>query len=202
MKTSSIVRAYVWFRRVGHCRGFGIQSPWAYNMVRYVINEHFPYYAYKRLKRRFPADVIRRKTGEFLLRLANYVQPAIVVAFYLDDDAEKHSEAYLKAGCRRMEYIRMRKEDGPGILIESIQKDVKPHIVIMDAQCIKDNVLKTISGVLCTGDYLFIDNLNARRGIWKNILKEFQNIVSFDMYYCGLIYLDEKRYKQNYIINF
>ena len=44
----------VWAVRIGHCRGFGVQSPWAYRMVRYVINEHWPYYAYAPLAARFP----------------------------------------------------------------------------------------------------------------------------------------------------
>ncbi len=202
MRTSGIVRAYVWLCRIGHCRGFGVQSPWAYSMVRYVINEHFPYYAYKGLRRRYPADAVRRKVGEMLLRLANYAQPTRVAAFYLDDAEEKHSKAYLKAGCRRMDYLTIKKEDEVNVLIEFLQKDVEPHIVITDAQCLKGNVRKSVVDMLRTGDYLFIDNLNARKGLWKDILKDFQNIVSFDMYYCGLIYLDEKRYKQNYIINF
>ena len=81
MKTNRIVRAWIWLRRIGHCRGFGIQSPWAYSLVRYVINEHFPYYAYADLDAGFPgADAVRRKTGRFFLRLANYVQPATVVS--------------------------------------------------------------------------------------------------------------------------
>ena len=83
MKTSWIVRAWVWLRRIGYCRGFGIQSPWAYSLVRYVINEHFPYYAYAGLYARFPeADIVRRKLGQFYLRLANYVQPAMVMSLY------------------------------------------------------------------------------------------------------------------------
>lgn len=202
MRTSGIVRAYIWLRRIGHCRGFGVQSPWSYNMVRYVINEHFPYYAYKSLRKKYPADAIRRKVGEFLLRLANYVQPTKVAVYYLDDVDEKHSRAYLKAGCKRMEYVGIGKEEDVNVLSEYLQKDDKSHILIVDAQCLKDNVRKSVAGMLHTGDYLFIDNLNAQRRLWKNILEDFQNIVSFDMYYCGLIYFDEKRYKQNYIINF
>ena len=39
----------VWLGRIGHCRGFGIQSPADYWLVRYVINEHGPYYSYSKL---------------------------------------------------------------------------------------------------------------------------------------------------------
>ena len=33
-----------WLRRIKYCRGFGVQSPSAYRFIRYVINEHYPYY--------------------------------------------------------------------------------------------------------------------------------------------------------------
>ena len=35
-----------WLCRCKYCRGFGVQSPSAYSFIRYVINEHYPYYAY------------------------------------------------------------------------------------------------------------------------------------------------------------
>ena len=41
--------AFVWLKRIGHCRGFGVQSPTDYWLVRYVINEHWPYYQYASL---------------------------------------------------------------------------------------------------------------------------------------------------------
>ena len=143
MKTNRIVRAWIWLRRIGHCRGFGIQSPWAYSLVRYVINEHYPYYAYERLAKDFPeADAVRRKMGEFFLRLANNA-PAI--------DAEWLTEAVKR---------------------------------------------------LRTGDFVVVDRLNYNKAVWQDVVGRLQNIVSFDMYYCGLVYVDPKRYKQNYKINF
>ena len=42
-------RWLVWLSRIHHCRGFGIQSPTDYAFVRYVVNEHWPYYAYDQL---------------------------------------------------------------------------------------------------------------------------------------------------------
>ena len=38
-----------WIRRIAYCRGFGVQSPSAYSFIRYVINEHYPYYAFDEL---------------------------------------------------------------------------------------------------------------------------------------------------------
>lgn len=78
-------RMLVWLSRMRHSRGFGVQSPWAYRMVRYVINEHYPYYAYDDLALSYPGlGVVERKMCELCLRLANSVQPSLVVNF---DDA-------------------------------------------------------------------------------------------------------------------
>ena len=40
------------------------------------------------------------------------------------------------------------------------------------------------------------------RDAWADIVNNMPNVVTFDLYYCGLIFFDKKRYKQNYIINF
>ena len=91
----------VWTARIGRCRGFGVQSPWAYRMVRYVINEHWPYYAYAPLAARFPDEgVIGRRVCELCLRLANRLQPRKVALYGIDGDA---ISCYIQAGCRRAE---------------------------------------------------------------------------------------------------
>ena len=61
-------RIIVWLCRIRRCRGFGIQSPWAYRIVRYVINEHYPYYAYGPLSEEYPAGSAaarKRRDGVF-----------------------------------------------------------------------------------------------------------------------------------------
>ena len=44
-----IRRWLVWLSRIHRVWGFGIQSPTDYAFVRYVVNEHWPYYAYEEL---------------------------------------------------------------------------------------------------------------------------------------------------------
>ena len=205
MKTNRIVRAWIWLRRIGHCRGFGIQSPWAYSLVRYVINEHFPYYAYADLDAGFPgADAVRRKTGRFFLRHANYVQPATVVSILFDDDEEKHSRAHFKAGCRRLEYIAVSTPEVMEDTIRSLQEAEGRKILHVNASspAVDAATIKRIAATMREGDFMVVDNLNASPRLWDEILDGMEHTVSFDMYYCGLIYADPKRYKQNYIINF
>lgn len=72
---SRLRRGVLWMSRAKYCRGFGIQSPWAYRFVRYVVNEHYPYYAYDDLRPLFPHLSKReRRVCELYLRIANHQQ--------------------------------------------------------------------------------------------------------------------------------
>lgn len=62
----------VWLSRIHHSWGFGIQSPTDYAFVRYVVNEHWPYYAYENL---LDDDWMQQKLGRLYFRLANWRQP-------------------------------------------------------------------------------------------------------------------------------
>ena len=37
---------------------------------------------------------------------------------------------------------------------------------------------------------------------WKSIVRDPRCITTFDLYYCGIIFFDKKRYKENYKVNF
>ena len=72
---NKLKRYFRWLCRIGYCRGFGVQSPSAYRFIRYVINEHYPYYAYSDLRSELP-DVswLERKRMELYFRIANFRQ--------------------------------------------------------------------------------------------------------------------------------
>ena len=67
---------FVWLSRITHCRGFGIQSPTDYWLVRYVINEHWPYYQYAAFENE--DDWLTQKLGQLYFRLANWRQPTVI----------------------------------------------------------------------------------------------------------------------------
>ena len=96
-------QAWIWLSRIGHCRGFGIQSPTDYRFVRYVVNEHWPYYAYAQLGK--DEDRLRRKLGRLCFRLANHLQPKAVA-----DLTELYAE-YLAAGCKRADVTHALTDD-------------------------------------------------------------------------------------------
>lgn len=198
-----ISRTLVWLRRIGHCRGFGVQSPWAYSFVRYVISEHYPYYAYARLRRKHPGvSIDSRRKGEFILRLANFAQPLAVVCVGLSGQSAALLKSYSWAGCRKRVFLQF-----PSVgeyLQWSASRQAAAAPVILCAEASADGI-DDMFATLHSGDFLFLNAISASpraKTAWRKVAEELPGVVSFDMYYCGVAYFDDKRYKQNYIINF
>ena len=88
-----IRRWLVWLSRIHRVWGFGIQSPSDYAFVRYVVNEHWPYYAYEELTDK---DWLTEKLGRLYFRLANWRQPRVM--------QEDRYQRYWQAGCRKTRF--------------------------------------------------------------------------------------------------
>ena len=208
--------------RAKYCRGFGIQSPWAYRFVRYVVNEHYPYYAYDDLRPLFPHLSKReRRVCELYLRIANHQQADEAV---LVGDVSEAKRAYLHAGCLRMVFSSMGEgaclltEDSFSLAVVAHGQDMEQQVLSLinratDASLlIVEGILPFVEPELCAMfDYkIFVDtdaderihrNGETRRS-WARILQDKRVRVSFDLYYCGLLFFDKKKYKQHYKINF
>lgn len=186
----------IWVCRIGHCRGFGVQSPWAYRMVRYVINEHYPYYAYGRLHDEYPQlGIEERKVCELCLRLANTVRPSLVVAYGLKNDI---LGSYVRAGCCNASYVMAAGHDDLSCVRQ-------PEMTVIAPGEEAAGVFATVSCNITDGSVVILLGIyrdNAMRRLWRSTVANMQDVVTFDLYYCGLIFFDRKRYKQNYIINF
>lgn len=166
--------AFVWLKRIGHCRGFGVQSPTDYWLVRYVINEHWPYYQYSTLGK--GDEWLTRKLGLLYFRIANWLQPRII-----ESDG---FQQYLQSGCRKAEFgdstelIRLTLEGDYHSRLAAIYNKVDCHSV------------------------LIVEAIRNNRSFWREIVADERTGVTFDLYYCGIVMFDKKRHKQNYIINF
>lgn len=74
--------------RAIHRRGFGVQSPWAYELVRDVLFEPLPYYAYQEQGLRTPLQ-------QQLFRIRNHfgIQSVVVI----DETAQAAADRYAQA---------------------------------------------------------------------------------------------------------
>ena len=166
--------AVVWLCRIGHCRGFGIQSPSDYWMVRYVINEHWPYYQYETLGRN--DDWLTRKMGRLCFRLANWLQPSVVESNDYKD--------YLQAGCRKTKFGE------------------SSELVVMPLENSSLDRLSYIYNKVSPRSVLVVTGISKAWKLWRQIVDDERTGITFDLYYCGIVMFDKKRNKKNYIINF
>lgn len=167
-------RWLVWLSRIHRCRGFGIQSPTDYAFVRYVVNEHWPYYAYHQLK---GEDWLTHKLGCLYFRLSNWKQPH----WMLKDDYCK----YWHLGCLSTRFVsELETVELARLSIED--KSGYDRIV---SRCNEQSVV-------------VIERIYRDRERWHAIEHDERVGTTFDLYYCGVLFFDNKRYRHHYIINF
>ena len=167
-------RSLVWLSRIHRCRGFGIQSPTDYSFVRYVVNEHWPYYAYQELKEE---DWLIRKLGYLYIRLANWRQPSMM----LYDEYQR----FWEAGCRKVVFSSyIDKVEIARILVED-----KAGWEKLLSKCDQQSVI-------------VVEGIWRDWNRWREIECDSRTSVTFDLYYCGIVFFDKTRFKHNYQINF
>lgn len=174
--------AMVWMSRCFHSRGFGIQSPWAYAFVRYVVNEHWPYHAYEDLASDMPTEsLVSQKLWRFYLRLANFRQqtPWSVVTKPGVSDAHLFAiTRYIHTGCRQAQ-----------VTVCPLSPELQ-HA---------DDASGLLGGMVVVED---IGRNREQRAFWKRLASDSRATVSFDLYYCGIVFYDVRVYRQQYIVNF
>ena len=171
---NQIKRCLVWLSRIHRCRGFGIQSPTDYSFVRYVINEHWPYYAYEQLRSN---DWLIQKFGRLYFRLSNWRQPTVMIA----DEYQQ----YWQAGCNKTAFsTNINKVELARVTIEENEKWEE-----LLAKCDQYSVI-------------VVEGIWRDWNRWQMIESDVRTSITYNLYYCGIVLFDKTRYKHNYIINF
>ena len=185
-----------WLRRIKYCRGFGVQSPSAYRFIRYVINEHYPYYAYDELRKELTRlDSLTRKRMELYFRVANFRQASLWLDFCERNDV---IATYVGRGCHATQVRRITD-------LQQITADDRIEVLRICPSAGCEALLE--AALQKTDDHtLFIIedigyNDTARR-LWQTLLESDLTSVSYDLYYLGIAFFDRKRYKANYVVNF
>lgn len=189
-------RCIVFMRRFHHSRGFGIQSPSSYRFVRYVINEHYPYYAYTDLEEAFPHESKQTvKLAKLYFRIANAVQAEQWgFCMYCNDIYTK----YIQAGCCKTAVVHcvhgyeLDKISSCDVLVMTIENEWK-------------KVFETFLNHVHHCSVLIVEDIHTTKfskRIWQEMIQDGRTGVSYDLYYCGIILFDPSKTKQHYIINF
>lgn len=105
----ALKRPFIWLYRFRHRCGYGVHSPFAFNLITHVIYETTPYYKYRELaaeQKKLAPQKDRMwsyesvKVKRLLFRLVNYAQPATIV----DAGIPAASSLYLKAAKEGADY--------------------------------------------------------------------------------------------------
>lgn len=198
-----IKRFIVWLRRVRYTRGFGVQSPWAYRFIRYVVNEHYPYYKYEHLAEQvYGIDKTTRKLCKFYFRLANYQQAHTFVDCFPTSSCYK---IYVDAGCQKANYHRITEATSEEELIHLFSNIGDYSMVRVPLVANYRMVVDKALNHLPSSSVLIIENIKRDRDAqkyWSELISDSRTGVSFDLYYCGVLFLKKDMVKQSYIVNF
>ena len=178
-------RLFVFLKRIRHCAGFGVQSPTDYAFVREVIYERWPYALYAELEAQFyGTDKFLLKLSQLLLRVSNYAQASRIGII---GSLPPVMEAHLKAGCRKSEIVKIPIQppsllprggetlDSIGVSKKSLPREGRDRYPLLIAT-----------------------DLNEQ---WREYISQ-EHIISYDLYYLGIAFYDEKRYREGHVINF
>ena len=160
--------------------GFGIQSPTDYRFVRYVVNEQWPYYAYSTMGQQ--DDWLRRKLGRLYFRIANYLQPSQIIDMV-------GAQEYLHTACPKAIIPSRSTSLGELTKIELAIVPIQSEYQQLFSWCDENSVV-------------IFENIFQQPELWHCLQHHPQTTVTFDLYYCGIVFFDKSRSPHNYIINF
>ena len=162
---------FIFIRRLGRCKGFGIQSPSDFAFVNEVVYERSPYYAYEPLRERYPdTRWWEHKLLRLLLRVSNYAQPSHIKTI---DSTPVMVTDYLYAGCSR-------SNSG-----NTLYYNMMPER-FADNDCI---IISDIYG-----------NGAEQWEILKD-KRHTSHLILFDLYYIGIAFVRERRYPELHTVN-
>ena len=204
----ALKRPFIWLYRFRHRCGYGVHSPFAFNLITHVIYETTPYYKYKELaseqKRLMPQKdrawgYESLKVKRLLFRLVNYAQPATIV----DAGMQAASSLYLKAAKEGAD--NTAAADLSELFLES-----GASVDFLYLHDYKDGRLRSAVGTdtehlfhkLRTAVIECIRYTSRMRTVWKRISRHEKAGITFDLYDLGIIFFDKTRIKQDYIVNF
>ena len=198
-----IKRSVVWLRRAQYSRGFGVQSPWAYKFIRYVVNEHYPYYKYAQLKQQvYGINKRVRKLCRLYFRIANFQQPHSFIDYLPFSSCYK---IYTLAGAKKTLYQLISQDTTPESYTRILAEVGDNSIVRVSLRGNYSEFIDKAIDLIPSTSVLILEHIKRNKeteAYWKSLVADDRTGITFDLYYCGLIFLDKTMIKQDYIVNF
>ena len=205
----TLKRPFVWLSRIRYRCGYGVHSPFAYDLIVHVIHERLPYYAYGFLQKE--QEWMTRERGEawgrndslklkrLLFRLVNRMQPDTV----LDVGVPSAVSLYLQAAKRQADYTaatdlsELFLESGVSVDFLYLHDYRNPRLMeeVFEV-CVRRSAPRSLFVIQGIG------YSREMKRLWQQMKQHPQAGVTFDLYDAGLIFFDRSKHKQDYIVNF
>lgn len=205
----ALKRPFIWLQRFRNRCGYGVHSPFAFELITCVIYEKGQYYAYDYIegnaaKANNPAqaeELSKRaiKVNRLLFRLANRVQPDVIV----DAGTPGLSASYLQAARRKATYMAIGNLD-KAPFDSSLNVDFLYLHNYKDPAFVEKAFYTFLSNISSKSVFVIqgIQYSKPMRQLWERILSDDRVGITFDLYDLGIIYFDKSKIKQHYTVNF
>ena len=180
--------------RISHRKGYGIHSPFAFNLVTGVIYERAQYYAYAELAEKFAAEArdYPQRDLRLLLRLCNDAGPRRGIIICPENQA---IPAYLRRGCTACRFTtHAAVPQGDAGCIDWVYvgtdadlADALPGLLTLAS----DRCVIVIRGICRTPQ---------TAAAWEQLKSDERVRVTFDLYDYGLAYFESRLNKEDYVI--
>ena len=202
---TTIRKCLIWISRFRQRRGYGVHSPFAFNLIKGVFYERGIYYAYARLRdMRHCTPPHRRENSEkvdkMLFRLANYTCADII---WVGGTCTELTSMYLESA--RPHAILRRYADEEELCLALRHEKTTPDFLYIAGSIPFENALHLLSQKATNKTVTAIAGIHAnhkRLQQWKKARDNEKSGISFDLYDIGILFYDQSYNKQDYTINF
>ena len=153
-------------------------------------------------KQVYGIDKKTRKLCKLYFRLANYQQPHTFIDCHSTSSCYK---IYVDAGCQKAQYKKLTGEmseaDYSQLFANVGEGSMLRVPLIENYRSIIDKSLEHLP----SSSILIIENIKRDKeasAYWQELVADPRTGISFDLYYCGLIFLNRDMVKQSYVVNF
>lgn len=209
----TLKRPFIWLARIRYRCGYGVHSPFAFELITCLIYEKTPYYAYVQLDAEqkkcsashtndFPPKGWNHETtrvNQLLFRLVNRCQPHTIV----DAGRLSASSLYLQAGKTDADYTfatnlsELFLEAGAPVDFLYLHQPKNPSFVEDIFRICASR--STSQSIFVIGD---IHTSRTMKALWRRFQKNERVGVTFDLYDIGILFFDRTKIKQHYKVNF
>lgn len=171
--------------------GFGVQSPFAYHFIRKVIKGN-DCISIRILEKKDDMEIVSK-------------QVKILANFYYRFSRFLHVSVWYLSPNLFPIYSQFIKEGYPHTQVKCLSSSLTTFSVAHISD--KDDYLKACDRLLEIANshsVLIFEGIHKDIDVflfWKRLVNDSRTFVSFDLYYCGVIFFDKKMYKRNYKVN-